>query len=279
VTLRFGIDVPPLGQLAEPATVLRIAEAAERHGWEAVSTWDHLAFAWGAAAAEPFVLLSAVAARTSRLRLITGVLALPRRRVGLTAQSIATLDRLSGGRLTVGVGAGGVAREFEAFGEEAATAPRIRLLDASLAALDGLLRGDAVTSPPPVVVDGVTLAPRPIQQPRPPIWIGAVHQGGLRRAARWDGWFGVMGEDGTPQTPDQVAAVLATIAEERARLGLTGPFDAAILGVTAPGALDVAAYEAAGLTWFFESLHPSRPLDELIARVEAGPPAGSPGRQ
>jgi hypothetical protein len=51
------------------------------------------------------------------------------------------------------------------------------------------------------------------------------------------------------------------------------PWDAAILGMTtAPGALDVAAYEAAGLSWFLESLHPMRPFADLLARVEAGPP-------
>lgn len=270
--LRFGIDIPPLGQLADPDNVLRLAEAAEASGWESVSTWDHLGFAWGVPAAEPFVLLSAIAARTSRVRLVLSVLALPRRRPALVAQSVATLDRLSGGRLTVGLGAGGERREFEAFGEPGSLLRRIENLEAGADALGALLRGEQVTRPGPIAMDGVTLAPLPVQQPRPPIWIGAQSEAGFRRAARWDGLIGTMGDDGTPQTPDDIASAVAVVRETRATLGLDGPFDVAIPGVSESGALDVDAYEAAGLTWFFESLHPVRPFEELLRRVEAGPP-------
>jgi alkanesulfonate monooxygenase SsuD/methylene tetrahydromethanopterin reductase-like flavin-dependent oxidoreductase (luciferase family) len=272
-SVRAGIDIPPLGPLADPRTALRLVREAEDAGWDAVSTWDHIAFAWGVPAAEPFVLLSAAAAVTERVRLIVGVLALPRRRPALVAQSIASLDLLSAGRLVVGAGAGGEARELTAFGEDGAIARRAALLDEGLAIVDGLLRGERVEHDGPAYrIDGVTLAPLPVQRPRPPIWIGAQRPAGLRRAARWDGWMSTMEEDGAPKTPADVAAAVATIRAHRPADQAPQPFDVCVLGVSEPGALDVARYEAAGATWWLESLHPMRELDDLVARVRAGPP-------
>jgi alkanesulfonate monooxygenase SsuD/methylene tetrahydromethanopterin reductase-like flavin-dependent oxidoreductase (luciferase family) len=269
--VQFAIDVPPLGPLAEPDAVLRLAEAAEAAGWDGLATWDHLGFVWGAPSADPFVLLSAVAARTSRLRLIFSVLVLPRRRPALVAQSVATLDRLSGGRVTLGVGLGGERREFAAFGEDERWADRPDLFDRSVRAVDGLLRGERVNAGPPVEVRDVTLAPLPIQQPRPPIWVGAYADAGYRRAAAWDGWITTMGPDGSARSPEFVAEVAAGIRAERREHGRADPFDIALLGVTEPGGLDVAAFETAGVTWSIESLHPMRPFDELLARVRVGP--------
>jgi alkanesulfonate monooxygenase SsuD/methylene tetrahydromethanopterin reductase-like flavin-dependent oxidoreductase (luciferase family) len=271
--MRFGIDLPPLGRLADPRTALRLAREAEDAGWDAVSTWDHAGFAWGVPAADPFVLLSAVATATERVQLVLGVLAMPRRRPWLTAQAVASLDLLSGGRVVVGAGAGGVKREFEAFGEDGTFATRASLLDEGLDVLDRLLRGEAVDhTGPGYRIDGVTLAPLPVRRPRPPIWIGAHSPAGYRRAGRWDGWLGTMGDDGTPETPERVAEAVAAIRAARSEDGLDGPYDVATLGVTEPGGLDVEAYAAAGVTWWFESLHPMKEFDALVARVRAGPP-------
>jgi alkanesulfonate monooxygenase SsuD/methylene tetrahydromethanopterin reductase-like flavin-dependent oxidoreductase (luciferase family) len=105
--VRYAIDVAPLGPLSDPATVAELAAVAEGAGWDGVSVWDSLGTSIRTAAADPFIALAAAAAWTTRIRLITSVVALTRRRPQLVAQSAATLDRWSGGRLILGVGSGG----------------------------------------------------------------------------------------------------------------------------------------------------------------------------
>lgn len=104
--MHYAIDVAPLGELADPGAIVRLARAAERAGWDGLSIWDSTGVSMGTEAPDPFVALAGVAAASERLRLITSVIALPRRRPHLVAQSVGTLDRLSGGRVTLGVGAG-----------------------------------------------------------------------------------------------------------------------------------------------------------------------------
>ena len=79
------------------------------------------------------------------------------------------------------------------------------------------------------------------------------------------------GPDGSPRSPEDVAEGAVAIRAARSKLGATGPFDIALLGVTEPGGLDVEAYARAGVTWSIESLHPMRPLADLLARVRVGP--------
>ncbi|MCJ7712620.1 MAG: LLM class flavin-dependent oxidoreductase, partial [Chloroflexi bacterium] len=85
--MRYAIDIAPLGDLADPVAIVRLAVAAERAGWDGLSTWDSLGTSISAAAADPFVALTAVASATDRLRLILSVVALPRRRPQLVAQA------------------------------------------------------------------------------------------------------------------------------------------------------------------------------------------------
>jgi alkanesulfonate monooxygenase SsuD/methylene tetrahydromethanopterin reductase-like flavin-dependent oxidoreductase (luciferase family) len=148
--IRCAIDIAPLGDLSDPRAVVRLAIAAERAGWDGISIWDSLGVSMGGSAADPFVTLAAVAAATSRLRLITSVIALPRRRPQLVAQAIATLDRSSGGRCIVGVGGGGDPGDFEPFGEPFDRTSRIARLDEGVALLDRFLRGETVDHDGPV---------------------------------------------------------------------------------------------------------------------------------
>jgi alkanesulfonate monooxygenase SsuD/methylene tetrahydromethanopterin reductase-like flavin-dependent oxidoreductase (luciferase family) len=92
--------------------VVALAEEAEQAGWEGLLVWDHLGFVWGPPAADPWVTLAAVAARTSSLVLGTNVTPVPRRRPHVLAHQVATLDVLSGGRVVFAAGIGGVASEF-----------------------------------------------------------------------------------------------------------------------------------------------------------------------
>ena len=266
--MQYAVDLAPIGEMADPHVLVRLAVAAERAGWDGVSTWDVLGTAMDAAAADPFVVLAAIASATERLRLITSVVVLPRRRPQLVAQAAATLDVLSGGRFVLGIGAGGDPADFTAFGEPFDGPGRVARLDDDAAQIDRWLRGEGERP----------VGPRPAQTPRPPIWVGGGRPGALRRAARWDGWVGVAtGEDYATMllSPEDLAERVATIGAERSRLGRDqAPFDVALFAHSDPGDGEVvAAYGDVGTTWWLESLSPARgPIDALLARIEAGPP-------
>jgi alkanesulfonate monooxygenase SsuD/methylene tetrahydromethanopterin reductase-like flavin-dependent oxidoreductase (luciferase family) len=279
--VHYAIDVAPLGELADPGAIVRLAVAAEAAGWDGLSIWDSTGVSMGAAAADPFVALAGVAAATERLRLILSVGALPRRRPELVAQAAATLDRLSGGRLVVGVGGGGDPGDFTAFGEPVDAPSRVARLDEGVALVDALLRGETVHHEGPAfVVRDVAVGPRPIQQPRPPIWVGGMRPGALRRAARWDGWIAIaVADDGSAINlpPDAFHGMVERVYAERAALGRSDePFDVAVFAFSEPPGSDGArAYEEAGATWWLESLSPMRgSLDTLLSIVAAGPQRG-----
>ena len=272
--VRYGIDVASLGEWAEPSIVVDAAQAAEAAGWDAVLLWDHLGYVWGAPAADPWVVMAAVAQATVRLRLGTAVTPLPRRRPAVVAGAVATLDRLSGGRVIFGAGAGGLPSEFTAFGESGEASDRAAMLDEGLDVLAGLWSGEPVIhSGTFYQVDGVTLAPLPVQRPRPPVWIGGTSRGALRRAARWDGWIiGCDDEQGTMVVPPaSIAADAAVIAASRSA---QGQFDIAVMGSSAgPGDAVASAYAEAGATWWLEHIHGRRgSRASMFARIGAGPP-------
>lgn len=272
--MRYGIDICTLGEFAEPARVVEFAQAAEAAGWDAVFVWDHLAFAWGVPSADPWVLLAAAAQATARIRVGTAVTPLPRRRPAVVANAAATLDRLSGGRAVLGVGAGGVPAEFAAFGEPDEARVRAGKLDEALDVIAALWEGQPVShTGEHYTVDGVTLAPLPVQRPRVPIWVGGHSRAAQRRAARWDGWI-ISGDNERGEmtlAPESLADDLVYIGRRRAR---DMPFEVAMTGVSAgPDDAVFARYEAVGVTWWLEHLHGQRaPLAQLLSRVEAGPP-------
>ena len=276
---RFAIDICPLGDLSDPRAVLRLALAAEESGWDGLSIWDSLGLSMGTTAADLFVTLAGIAAQTHRLRLITAIVAMARRRPQLVVQAVGTLDRLSDGRLILGLGAGEDQPDFEAFGESHDRATRIGLMDEGMAIVDAGLRGVLLEHEGPrLTARGVVLGPSPVQEPRPPIWLGALRPGGVRRAARWEGWMGVaMSEDGSgmAMSPEAFADLVAIFVAERQTLGRAGePFDITVLGVSeGAGDRPARAFAEAGATWWLESLSPMRgSLDELEAIVRAGPP-------
>lgn len=276
---RYAIDIAPLGALADPRAIVRLAQAAEAAGWDGLSIWDSLGLSTGGGAADPFVTLGAVGAVTERLRLITSVIAVARRRPQLVVQAATSLDLASDGRLTLGLGAGEDVPDFEAFGESHERTARIARMDEGLAVIDAALRGELLAHEGDfLTATGVTIGPRPLQRPRPPIWFGALRPAGLRRAARWDGWIAVaLGEDGASidLTPDDMAGRIAIIAQERRGAGrVAEPYDIAVLGSSAVDGPSAGDYIAAGATWWLESLSPMRgSVDELEAVVRAGPPA------
>lgn len=274
--MRYGIEITNHGDYADPRVAVRLAQAAEEAGWEGIFVWDHLAFAWSVPSGDPWVILSAVAASTTRLKLGTAVTPLARRRPQVVANALATLDLLSGGRVVFGVGLGGVEGEFSTFGEPAEAKGRAGMLDEGLVVLDKLLSGEEVTHQGRhYSIEKVKLAPLPVQRPRMPIWIGGESPAALRRAGRWDGWLAAAtSSDGAPtmaKSPERIATMVAEIQRHKTT---DAPFEVAVDGYTEPD--DTAlprAYEEAGATWWLESVHGMRgTLEEMMTRVRAGPP-------
>ena len=273
--MRYGIVTSNLDDHADPRLAIRLARAAEEAGWEAFFLWDHLGFAWGTPSSDPWISLSAIAVSTTRLKLGTAITPLARR-PQVVANALGSLDLLSGGRMIFGAGLGGMTEEFIAFGEPDAAKERAAMLDEGLTVLNRLWSGEMVTHHGPhYEVDNVSLAPLPLQRPRIPIWIGGESPPALRRAARWDGWLApTTSPDGTPIMDKDPGRIAEMVAEIRRHRTTDTPFAVAVDGYSDPD--DPAlphAYEAAGATWWLESIHGMRgSLDEMIARVEAGPP-------
>jgi len=174
-----------------------------------------------------------------------------------------------------GAGLGGVPEEFTAFGEPADTRDRAAMLDEGLAVITSLWSGQPVRHAGRFYqVDGVTMAPLPVQRPRVPVWIGGTSPSARRRAARWDGWIiNCDDEQGMTVPPAEVAAEVAAVTTLR-RACDDGRFDVAVTGVSAgPGDPVAAAYAQAGATWWLEHIHGRRGSHaSMLARVSAGPP-------
>src|SRR6202161_1763564 len=118
--MRFAVDVPNFGDFADPRVVADLARRAEEAGWDGLFVWDHVTHrkALRRTIADPWILLTAAALATSRIRLGTMVTPVPRRRVSKLAREVTTLDRLTGGRMILGAGLGGpVADEYGSFGD------------------------------------------------------------------------------------------------------------------------------------------------------------------
>ncbi len=279
-----AIGLPNIGEYGDPLLLVELACEAEAAGWAGAFVWDHVAAGEpGWPVADPYVTVAAIAARTEWIRLGVLVSIVARRRPTKLARELATLDLLSGGRLVVGAGLGAQAQEeFAWFGEEPDARVRAQKLDEGLEIVDGLWRGE------PYAFEGAHhrvrttgFLPRPVQRPRPPIWIagGWPATRPFRRAARWDGVFPTFKEGLTATTPP-VAALAEVVAYTRARRAEAGiaadaPFDVVLEGVSdGPDPALVAPYEQAGLTWWIEKLGWFRaPLPELRARIARGPPA------
>ncbi len=211
--LVYGMQLPvqALSQLtsspwerdgAGPEAILAAAQAADEAGFFYVAVCDHIAIPREKAEAmsttwyHPVATLAWVAGQTRRVRLMTNVLVPAYRHPLETAKAFATLDRLSNGRVILGVGAGHVEGEFDALGVP--FAERGRLTDKAVDAILGSWLEE--------YVGDVGLSPRPVQQPRPPVWIGGSSKPALRRvAARGDGWI----PQGTPKKlmPESIAFI------------------------------------------------------------------------
>src|SRR3954467_11967812 len=141
--MRFCLSVPPF---TDPAETVSLAVLAESSGWDGFFLWDHLRWDDVVEVHDPWVLLGAIAQETSTLRLGTMVTPLSRRRPQVVAKHLTTLDHLSGGRATLGVGLGDPPDlDFSDFGDEPSYRERAAITDEALEVLSGLLGGDTVS--------------------------------------------------------------------------------------------------------------------------------------
>jgi alkanesulfonate monooxygenase SsuD/methylene tetrahydromethanopterin reductase-like flavin-dependent oxidoreductase (luciferase family) len=274
--MRLGLYIPPFDELADPALVARLCAEAEEAGWNGAFVWDQLRWREPVAAvADPQITLAAIAGATERIRLGPMVTPLARRRPAKVARETATLDRLSGGRLTLGVGLGSdeFAGEYSITGEELDDRKRAGMLDEALGILQAAWTGEPVQHRGEhYTIDAMRFLPRPVQRPGVPIWVAGFYGKSkpLRRAIRYQGFFPVGLEH-----PDQLAEVSAELRRlgRETGDGAAEPFDIAV--ELDPGS-DPAPYAAAGATWGLVAF-PWNPVsvDQVRGVIREGPPSVS----
>lgn len=278
--MRYALYLPNFGAEHSARSLAELARDAEQAGWDGIFLWDHIiAEAEGVPMVDIWVALAAMAMTTTRIRLGATVTPLPRRRPWKLARETVTLDHLSNGRLTLGVGLG-VPAEYELFGENSDKKVRAAKLDEGLNILAGLWSGKPFEHHGQAYqVEKITFRPPSLQQPRIPIWVGGwwPTKAPFRRAARWDGVIPLKQSGDNLLAPEDVWDVRDFIRQERTS---NEPFDFATISWTDPSdpkaaAEKVAAYAEAGTTWWLESLYlQSNSLDEMHSRIRMGPPRG-----
>ncbi len=274
--MQFAINTPNFDWYSDPRLIAELAHEAEDCGWDGFFLWDHIGAAWPAPIGDPWIMLAAMAMRTTRIKLGPIVTPLPRRRPWKLAKEAVTLDHLSGGRLVLGVGIGSDSgQEYSCYGESTDDRLHAAMLDEGLAVLTGLWSGEPFSfSGTHYQIHEARFQPLPVQQPRIPIWVAGVwpHHKPFRRAAAWDGVCPLA--DGRTLTPDDYLALTAYIQQHR-----TGakPFAVLAAGQTsgtdhAQDAATVGAFAAAGATWWQESFDWNHSEDQVRARIRQGPP-------
>lgn len=287
--VRYSINVPNFGDFADPRAVAQVAAAAEQAGWDGVFVWDHVVHSKAARRGQPFgdpwILLTAAALATSRIRLGPLVTPVARRRPEQLARQVATLDALSGGRMIFGAGLGGpIEDEFGSFGEPTDPVVLAERLDEGLELLARYWSGEQVSyQGRHYQVHAVTLLPASTQRPRPPVWIGGYwpHRAPMRRAARWDGVVPLFSDARHGEIPavDQVRDLISYLRRHRSEPA-EQPFEIVLGGVTpgdpAKARALIAPLADAGATWWDErhlqTTGDVHRLEPVLRRIEHGPP-------
>src|SRR5438034_8831374 len=206
--MRYGFYCPTRGACATAEAVETILAKGEALGFTSTMIADHIVFPMRIASKYPYTvsgdfpgggdaldqlsLMAFAAGRTRSLRLVTSVMILPYRNPVLTAKMLATIDVLSRGRVTVGVGVGWLREEFEALGAPdfkrrgAVSDEYLRIFKTLWTQNPATFRGEFYR------FESLRCLPQPVQKPHPPIWIGGHSRAALRRVARHgDGWHPV----------------------------------------------------------------------------------------
>src|SRR5438093_631376 len=240
-----------------------LACVAEQAGWDGFFLPDGLALevpGYGPMPLfDPWVLMGAIAIRTTRIRFGAMITPISRRRPWKVARECVTVDRLSNGRLIFSVGMGAATDDsgFNKVGEAMDIKVRAQRVDEGLEIINGLWKTKPFSfAGEHFRVDNMTMVPGPAQSPRIPIWVVAVWQKpkSMRRALAWDGIIPQRFNDWTPFAPDDIRAIRDYVLEHRTT---DTPFD-----IIAGGAIEeknvarasehVRAFAEAGATWWVE---------------------------
>lgn len=229
--MEFGFGIPSRGPMATPKSMATLAHKGEELGFAILSVSDHIIIPKAIASTYPYnesgawagsptgecleqlSLLSFLAGVTSSARLLTSVMVLPHRPPVLTAKILATIDVLCNGRLIVGCGVGWMREEFEALGAPSYDA-RGSVGDEYIRAFKALWTSDNPTFEGKYCrFANVAFAPKPVQKPHPPIWVGGESPAALRRAGRLaDAWYPIGSNPRFPVgTPEEFAAYAARV--------------------------------------------------------------------
>jgi len=278
--LHFGVLVPNFGNCCgSPRELAELAVEAENSGWEGFFVFDHILYSnnENVPLADPWVALAAIAMNTKRMRIGPLVTPLARRRPWKLARETVSIDHLSNGRLTLGVGLGDPADvEFTPLGENSEDRIRAAKLDEGLEVLVGLWSGESFSYlGKHYEVRNAQFLPRPLQSPRIPIWVAGrwPRREPFLRAARWEGVFPLGLAQGSKLNPDEIRMVLSFIRNHRVD---TTAYDL-VATSGANGLVDdnkmLAAYATAGATWWMEDVRNWRNSREALGnRIRKGPP-------
>ena len=219
--MRIGISLPVREMAGDLLAVRDFAQAAEELGLTHLRVPDQVIRPDSGHLHEPMMLLSYIAAITSRIELVPSVIVLPLRQTALIARQAAELDVLSGGRVRLGIGVGISKPEYEAMGVDFHT--RGARCDEQLALIHQLWSQDSVTFAgrfDTVTENGIN--PRPIQQPVP-IWVGARGVPGdavVRRIGQWaSGWFVLASPEEYPDVRARIDAAAETAGRDPKQIG------------------------------------------------------------
>jgi alkanesulfonate monooxygenase SsuD/methylene tetrahydromethanopterin reductase-like flavin-dependent oxidoreductase (luciferase family) len=286
--MRFGLYLPNFGAFGDARLLAELAQEAERAGWDGFFIWDHVAGS-SLPHVDPWVALSAIAVNTGRIRIGTTVTPLPRRRPWKLAREAVSVDRLSGGRLTLGVGIGSGEAEWDDLGEEKDPKTRGDMLDEALEILVGLWSGKRFKfAGSHYTIREMRFLPAPLQQPRIPIWVGGVwpHPRPFRRAAQWEGVFPLFQAE---EEEEELAQLEDLVSFCRRHGSPNEGWDVVCMGVTPDEDRDAATEmirrrARRGATWWLECVTPFRyemrwgdtwPLKDMRQVIKRGPPAQS----
>lgn len=274
--MRFGLSFPNFGSYGEPGALVALARRAEKAGWEGFFVWDHVLVADSMPVADPWVVLGAIAQTTSSIRLGPMVAALPRHRPWNVARQAVSLDRLSKGRMILGVGIGFPPREeFGTFHEPQDPRVRADMLDEGLSIVEGVWSGQAFAhNGRHYQIEQTAFAPPPLQEPRIPIWVAASlpHRRPLRRAAHYDGVFPIradMGPIGVEEFVEMKAYVDSHRTDRRS-------FDY-VIGDGPRSCSELEVLEETGLTWYVGGPDPEMDAQGNLTSVSEGPAAYQSG--